>query len=98
MSDKITVYPLVKQSDWIYTKCNIKPNQITLFNNLVITPFMMYNLYYDRSLLECVLFFINSLGRVRKFKPIVIELPQNSHVNICLNSQTILAGFNVINQ
>jgi len=48
MSDKITVYPLVKQSDWIYTKCNIKPNQITLFNNLVITPFMMYNLYYDR--------------------------------------------------
>lgn len=56
MSDKITVYPIVNKSDWVYTKFNINPNTITLFNNLMITPFMMYCLYYN--------YFLMSLGLV----------------------------------
>ena len=56
MSDRLTVYSLVKKSDWIYTKCKIEPNTITLFNNLVVTPCMLYNLYYDGYI--CSLFLV----------------------------------------
>jgi len=55
LSDKYIVYPLVKQSDWVYTNCNIKPNTITLFNNVVITPIMLYYLYYDYFMISVAL-------------------------------------------
>ena len=51
MSDKVTVYSLVKQSDFIHTTLNISPNSITLFNNLVVSPILFYYLYYDYYLL-----------------------------------------------
>jgi phosphatidylglycerophosphate synthase len=47
MSDKLTIYPVVKQSDWVYTIYKVRPNTITLCNNLCITPLMYYHLYYD---------------------------------------------------
>ena len=47
MTDRLCVYSLVEKSDSIYTKYHIHPNTITLFNNLVITPILFYNLYYD---------------------------------------------------
>ena len=37
--------------------CFIHPNFVTLIGLFMVIPFL-YNLYYDRSILECVLFFI----------------------------------------
>ena len=47
MSDRICVYDFVKQSDIVFTKCKIEPNTITLFNNIVITPILFYELYHN---------------------------------------------------
>lgn len=45
MSDKHIIYSVVKQSDFFYETCKLHPNTITLFNNLVITPILLYYLY-----------------------------------------------------
>ena len=49
MTDKKILYPLVKESDIIYTTYKISPNQITFLNNLFITPLLflcIQNNYY----------------------------------------------------
>lgn len=74
MSDKYLVYPLVKHSDIIYTKFHIIPNTITLYNNIVITPCLLYLLYYNYYLYGlCLVWFRAYLDGLdgyiaRKFK------------------------------
>ena len=60
MSDKEIIYTLVKKSDWIYTQFKIKPNQITIFNNILITPYLLYNLYYDYYIISLCLVWIRA--------------------------------------
>jgi hypothetical protein len=47
MTDRQLIYPLVKRSDGIHTMFHITPNQITLGNNLVISPLIFYYLCGD---------------------------------------------------
>lgn len=44
LSDKYLIYPIIFRSDFIYTKLNITPNQITLFSGLIITPIFLINI------------------------------------------------------
>lgn len=60
MSDKITVYPIVRKTEWFYKDFDINPNSVTLFNNIVITPILLYYLYYDYYLLSLVLVWIRA--------------------------------------
>ncbi len=60
MTDKTIVYSLVQNSDWIYNRFKITPNQITLFNNIVITPYLLYNLYYDYYIISLCLVWIRA--------------------------------------
>ena len=59
ISDELYVYPLVKRSDFLFTKYNISPNSITLCNAFFITPLLLYSLQY-RLLYSFILFYIRS--------------------------------------
>ena len=60
MSDKVIVYSLVKKSDIVFTKFKIEPNTITLFNNIIITPILLYNIYYDFYIVSLMLVWIRA--------------------------------------
>jgi len=60
MSDEQCIYPFVKKSDIIWTKLQISPNSITLFNNMVISPILLTYLYYDYYLATLLLVWIRA--------------------------------------
>ena len=60
MSDGQCIYPFVKRSDIIWTKFQISPNSITLFNNMVISPILLTYLYHDYYLVTLLLVWIRA--------------------------------------
>ena len=60
MSDGQCIYPFVKKSDMIWTKFQISPNSITLFNNMVISPILLTYLYHDYYLATLLLVWIRA--------------------------------------
>lgn len=60
MSDKHTIYPAVKCSDIVFTELKIEPNTITLCNNLLVTPYLLYNLYYDYYIISILLVWLRA--------------------------------------
>jgi phosphatidylglycerophosphate synthase len=48
LKDKVLLEPLVNRTDFLYTRLNITPNEVTLFNNLVITPCLLYCWFTSR--------------------------------------------------
>jgi len=60
MSDGQCIYPFVKRSDIIWTKFQISPNSITLFNNMVISPILLTYLYHDYYLATLLLVWIRA--------------------------------------
>ena len=42
LKDKVLLEPFVNRTSFLHTKLHITPNEITLFNNLVITPCLLY--------------------------------------------------------
>jgi len=60
MSDGQCIYPFVNKSDMIWTKFQISPNSITLFNNMVISPILLTYLYHDYYLATLLLVWIRA--------------------------------------
>ena len=96
MSDAVTVYPVVHKSDWVYTTHQIRPNTITLFNNLCITPMMYYNIYHNAyAYAVCLVWFrayLDSLDGyiARKFKLCSDTGDIYDHFSDCLFTGTII--------
>ena len=60
MSDKLIIYSFIKKSDYVFTKLKIEPNTITFFNNLIITPFLLYELYCNYYLVSILFIWIRA--------------------------------------
>ena len=45
LTDRYLLLPFVERTTWLYTKLGITPNQITLFNNIIVTPLLLYCLF-----------------------------------------------------
>ena len=61
LKDKVLLEPFVNRTDFLYTKWNITPNEITLFNNLVITPCLLYCWFTSRYLIGLVFLLLRLL-------------------------------------
>lgn len=61
MTDNIILYPFIKKADFLYTDLDLTPNDITLINNIVITPMLIYFLYKDKFKLSFFFIYIRAL-------------------------------------
>ena len=50
----------IKKSDYVFTKLKIEPNTITFFNNLIITPLLLYELYCNYYLVSILFIWIRA--------------------------------------
>ena len=60
MTDKIILYPLINKSDFLYKEYNLLPNDITLINNLIVTPLTLYFLYKKKLKLSFVFLYMRA--------------------------------------
>ena len=61
MTDNIILYPLIEKSDFLYTELDLCPNDITLINNIIITPLLLYFLYKDKFKLSFLFLYMRAL-------------------------------------
>ena len=61
MSDNIILYPIIKKSDFLYTECDLCPNDITIINNVIITPLLLYFLYKNKFKLSFIFLYLRAV-------------------------------------
>lgn len=61
MKDNIILYPIIYKSDFLHTKYKLTPNDITLLNNLIITPLTLYFLYENKLKLSLIFLYLRSI-------------------------------------
>ena len=61
MSYKIILYPIIKKSDFLYTEYDFCPNDITLINNIIITPLLLYFLYNNKFKLSFLFLYLRAV-------------------------------------
>ena len=54
--DRVLILPIIEQTNFLYTKHGITPNQITIFNGMVVSPAFLYSVYAEN--LFAMLFFM----------------------------------------
>lgn len=54
--DRVLLLPIVEQTNFLYTKHGITPNQITIFNGIVVSSAFLYSMYAEN--LFAMLFFV----------------------------------------
>jgi len=60
MSDNLILYPIIKKSDFLHTEMKLSPNEITLINNLIISPILLYFLYSNNTKISFILLYLRS--------------------------------------
>jgi hypothetical protein len=60
MTDKIILYPIIYKSDFLYKDYNLSPNDITLINNLIVTPITLYSLYKKNIKLAFIFLYLRA--------------------------------------
>lgn len=61
MKDSVILYPIVNKSGFLYEKYKLTPNNITLLNNLFITPLTLYFLYENKFKLSFIFLYLRSI-------------------------------------
>ena len=60
MTDKIILYPIIYKSDFLYKDYDLSPNDITLINNLIVTPITLYSLYKKNIKLSFIFLYLRA--------------------------------------
>ena len=61
LTDKYILLPFVEKTDFLYTKYNITPNQITITNGLIITNFFLYFILNGNYCISSIFLFLRLL-------------------------------------
>lgn len=59
--DRALLLPIVEQTNFLYTKHGITPNQITVFNGIVISTAFLYSMYAENLFAMLFFMFIRSV-------------------------------------
>ena len=59
--DRVILLPLVEQTNFLYTKHGITPNQITLFNGTVVSTAFLYSVYSENLFAMMFFMFVRSV-------------------------------------
>ena len=57
LTDRYSLLPIVEKTDFLYTKYNLTPNTITIFNSLIITNFLLYFWLSSQCLMSSLFLF-----------------------------------------
>jgi len=60
IKDKVLIYPIVYNSDFLFTIFSLTPNQITLFNSLFISPSILFLWLTNHILYASILLYIRN--------------------------------------
>jgi len=59
--DRILLLPIVEQTNFLYTKHGVTPNQITVFNGIVISTAFLYSMYAENLFAMLFFMFVRSV-------------------------------------